>query len=154
MNIFSTHESCLFITQEASPSSFMEQLSLCAREHDYVCSAHSRRTTDQMRFICVASFTCSGQMVYIHLAHQCIYVWHKLILTFISGCISALREFLKCHIYTIYYLNNSISPNIMCVLVTQSCLTLCDPRDCNPPGSSVHGILQVTMTRAEIQRRN
>ena len=29
----------------------------------------------------------------------------------------------------------------MC-LVTQSCLTLCDPRDCNPPGSSVCGILQ------------
>ena len=24
----------------------------------------------------------------------------------------------------------------------QSCPTLCDPRDCNPPGSSVHGILQ------------
>ena len=28
------------------------------------------------------------------------------------------------------------------VSVTQSCLTLCDPRDCSPPGSSVHGILQ------------
>ena len=26
----------------------------------------------------------------------------------------------------------------MC-LVTQSCLTLCDPLDCSPPGSSVHG---------------
>ena len=24
----------------------------------------------------------------------------------------------------------------------QSCPTLCDPMDCNPPGSSVHGILQ------------
>ena len=28
------------------------------------------------------------------------------------------------------------------VLVTQSCLTLCDNMDCSPPGSSVHGILQ------------
>ena len=27
--------------------------------------------------------------------------------------------------------------------VTQSCLTLCDPVDCSPPGSSVHEILQV-----------
>ena len=27
------------------------------------------------------------------------------------------------------------------VLVVQSCLTLCDPVDCSPPGSSVHGIL-------------
>ena len=26
------------------------------------------------------------------------------------------------------------------VLVTQSCLTLCDLMDCSPPGSSVHGI--------------
>jgi len=26
--------------------------------------------------------------------------------------------------------------------VTQSCLTLCDPMDCNPPGSSIHGIFQ------------
>ena len=28
------------------------------------------------------------------------------------------------------------------VLGTQSCLTLCDPMDCSPPGSCVHGILQ------------
>ena len=24
----------------------------------------------------------------------------------------------------------------------QSCLTLCNPMDCSPPGSSVHGVLQ------------
>ena len=28
------------------------------------------------------------------------------------------------------------------VLVAQSCLTLCDPMDCSPPGSSIHGICQ------------
>ena len=28
------------------------------------------------------------------------------------------------------------------LLVTQSCITLWDPLDCSPPGSSVHGILQ------------
>ena len=28
------------------------------------------------------------------------------------------------------------------MLVTQSCLTLRNPMDCSPPGSSVHGILQ------------
>ena len=27
-------------------------------------------------------------------------------------------------------------------VVTQSCPTLCDPMNCNPPGSSVHGNLQ------------
>ena len=28
------------------------------------------------------------------------------------------------------------------VLLAQSCLTLCDPMDCSPLGSSVHGFLQ------------
>ena len=28
------------------------------------------------------------------------------------------------------------------VKVAQSCPTLCNPKDCSPPGSSVHGILQ------------
>ena len=30
----------------------------------------------------------------------------------------------------------------VCVLVAQSCLTLCKSMDCSPPGSSVYGILQ------------
>ena len=30
-------------------------------------------------------------------------------------------------------------------LVDQSCLILCKPMDCSPPGSSVHGILQARM---------
>ena len=36
-------------------------------------------------------------------------------------------------------------PVIVCVHAKslQSCLTLCDPMDCSPPGFSVHGILQV-----------
>ena len=29
----------------------------------------------------------------------------------------------------------------------QSCLTLCDPTDCSPPGSSVHGMLQARIWR-------
>ena len=33
----------------------------------------------------------------------------------------------------------------VCVLVTQSCRTLCEPMDCSPPGSSVHGILQASI---------
>ena len=30
----------------------------------------------------------------------------------------------------------------VCICPTQSCPTLCSLMDCNPPGSSVHGILQ------------
>ena len=29
-----------------------------------------------------------------------------------------------------------------CVLLTQLCPTLCNPMDCSPPGSSVHGMLE------------
>ena len=45
----------------------------------------------------------------------------------------------------IYSRNRFISRYFMfwsVVLVTQSCLTLCDLMDCSSPGSSVHGILQ------------
>ena len=31
---------------------------------------------------------------------------------------------------------------VCCCLVTKLCLTLCDPMDCSPSGSSVHGISQ------------
>ena len=36
---------------------------------------------------------------------------------------------------------NKVAEATKNVLVAQSCPTLCDPMDCSPPGSSVHGIL-------------
>jgi len=35
-----------------------------------------------------------------------------------------------------------VVPACCCCLVTQWCPTLCDPMDCSPSGSSVHGISQ------------
>ena len=35
----------------------------------------------------------------------------------------------------------------ICCLVTQSCLTPCDPMDCSPPGSSAHEILKNFMAK-------
>ena len=35
----------------------------------------------------------------------------------------------------------------MKLLVTHSCLILCDHMDCSPPGSSVHGILQARILK-------
>ena len=35
-----------------------------------------------------------------------------------------------------------ILSEVLKVLVAQLCVTLCDPMDCNPPGSSGHRILQ------------
>ena len=33
---------------------------------------------------------------------------------------------------------STINQGMCCVMLLQSCLTLCDPMDCSPPGSSVH----------------
>ena len=33
-------------------------------------------------------------------------------------------------------------PLVVCAMLLQLCPTLCDPMDCNPPGSSANGILQ------------
>ena len=51
--------------------------------------------------------------------------------------LQASRHGSKCFDHFVY-------PNILfcCCSVAKSCLTLCDPMDCSPPGSSVHGISQ------------
>ena len=38
--------------------------------------------------------------------------------------------------------DNPQQSDCVCVWFTQSCPTLCNPTDCSPPGSTVHGILQ------------
>ena len=61
-----------------------------------------------------------------------------------------LTNFLGFKPYTLwinmyFFLQNDssfLSMDVYCVLVTQSCLTLCDPTDCSPLGSSVHRISQ------------
>ena len=51
-------------------------------------------------------------------------------------------------LFYFYFLMWKVTPgsefilSVLCVLVTQSCLTLCDPMDSSLPGSFVHGILQ------------
>ena len=51
-----------------------------------------------------------------------------------------------CHVLAII---NSATMNtgVHRVLVAQLCLALCDPMDCSPPGSIVHGILQPRILR-------
>ena len=43
---------------------------------------------------------------------------------------------------TIFFKISSANYQLLKVLVAPSCLTLCDPMDYSPPGSSVRGILQ------------
>ena len=52
-------------------------------------------------------------------------------------CISSLSYFIL--IFFMYlYICIKGSESVSC----QQCLTLCNPMDCSPPGSSIHGILQ------------
>ena len=91
--------------------------------------------------------------------------------TFISQLELALEAIL-CHSNFISFL--SIFASLLFLqftfsvcLVTQSCPTLCDPMDCSPPGSSVHGdssgkdigvgchaLLQGNLPHAEIEPRS
>ena len=49
------------------------------------------------------------------------------------------------HIHT--HTHKYIRKSEVKVLVAQLCLPLCDPMDCSPPGSSVHGISQARMLK-------
>ena len=46
-----------------------------------------------------------------------------------------------------WYLEFSWRDLCEAVKLTQSCLTLCDPMDCSPPGSSIHGIFQASILK-------
>ena len=61
---------------------------------------------------------------------------------FISELCHPLTKHTKTHWKKILMFNIPQVRHCVCVLVTQSCPTLCSPMDCSSPGSSVHGILQ------------
>ena len=42
-----------------------------------------------------------------------------------------------------FFIHSAFNATSVCVLVAQSCPTLCDPMDCSPPGSFVHEISKV-----------
>ena len=54
----------------------------------------------------------------------------------ISGGKSKARTLAHQHKLVLWYIS---------VLITQSCPTLCNPMNCSPPGSSVHGIFQASV---------
>ena len=60
----------------------------------------------------------------------------------ITSHLSHLLDLFLFHFSSSSVIFFSVVFNLLCVLVTQSCLILCNPMDCSPLGSSVHGILQ------------
>ena len=79
----------------------------------------------------------------------CIYEYYNLFISFleIKWIISNFRYLKKCcnkflYIYMPLYIYDSVSLAHMCAKSHQSYLTLCNPTDCSPPGSSAYVILQ------------
>ena len=66
----------------------------------------------------------------------------KIFIAVISCLISCKENDGTLKIRKLYSHLNFWELSILKVKVAQSCLTLCDPMDCCPPESSVHGILQ------------
>ena len=65
---------------------------------------------------------------------SCLYIFFTLLIFQVS-CLSVVESWVLniFQILDLYY---------TCAQLLQSCLTLCNPVNCSPPGSSVHGILQ------------
>ena len=66
----------------------------------------------------------------------------------ICWIIEKVREFQKKHLHLLYWLCQRLCVDhnklwkILQEVCARSCLTLCNPMDCSPPDSSVHGIFQ------------
>ena len=65
-------------------------------------------------------------------------------LTLCARSLTQSRLTVTLHVFTLTrsVASDSLSPCVFLRSLTQSCLTLRDPVDGSPPGSSVHGILQ------------
>ena len=72
-------------------------------------------------------------VVLLHLFHSLLYPYRKNVWHLIGAQEIFLNEWIK-------------SNSVLC-LITQSCPTLCDPLDCSPPGSSIHGVSPGKNTR-------
>ena len=64
---------------------------------------------------------------------------------------SRVQDSLGFHVTEGYHASDLVSGSLVlilfkiacvCAKLLQSCLTLCNPTDCSPPGSSVHGLLR------------
>ena len=70
--------------------------------------------------------------------------WHDKPNKYDTHCLTVIQSdnFLQCLDHKILNIYSVSTGFCVCVLIAQSCLTLCDPMNCSPPDFSVHGILQ------------
>ena len=83
-------------------------------------------------------FRCAGSLPPV--SHSAI---SPLVISWVSSEMSYFHSNLHLRVY--FSQKPKLKDSGTMRLVPQSCPTLCDPMDCIPPGSSVHGILQARM---------
>ena len=100
-----------------------------------------------------SGYPCPGGHILTQLSLLWVRTIHSIHLLFILYefllCCFLLSSYLKVGVYLIFIIITlPVTSEVLggcvclCVLVAQLCLTLCDPVDSCPPGSSVHGIAQ------------
>ena len=78
-----------------------------------------------------------------YIAYVCFYFLFRSIIKLATQCTGKERMLLDSQSNLNFITFEVHEPKVlMKVLFVQSCPTLCDPMDCSPSGSSVHGILQ------------
>ena len=106
--------------------------------HTLSIQFHIDNSFNFFSFLYVCVFVC----VYLCL-RVCLLSSFSHVRLFVTPSSSATWEAIYIHVYI-----HTCVCVCVCVfvgaggLVAKSCLTFCDPMDCSPPGSSVHGILQ------------
>ena len=99
---------------------------VCVRVYIYVCVCVYMRVYVYVYVcVCICVCMCVCMCVYVYMC-VCLYVH---VCVYMCVCVYTVHT----DIHTMEH---------RCCLVAESCLTLCIPMDCIPPGSSVHGISQ------------
>ena len=75
----------------------------------------------------------------LHLCMFCCLAYRVIITIFLNSIYMCVSIVYWCSVFAI---QQSDSVIYVCAKTLQSCLTLCNPMDYSPPGTSVHGILQ------------
>ena len=97
------------------------------------------KTLERERTVALGGGQDSEELVWLELGGWGARTEHPLV------CLSIYLARPELRVSSIMNLRDShLPPQELCLfhLVVKSCPTLCDPMDCNPPGSSVHGLLQ------------
>ena len=106
---------------------------ICMWGYKYICIVCAYLYECEYIYVCM-----SVMCVYFINVYECVYIYVCECVNIYVGCI-----YLYVSMCVLIYLCEHVNIQAcMCTRYLHLRPTLCDPTDCSPPGSSVHGILQ------------